>query len=237
MATTNERFIRTYEKLVEVVSWRAGIKPFAFVIKKAAASDHVVKKHASLLRYIGDIRNALQHPQQDSLKPAVVVSNAFLKETQDLLKYLQNSTTADSVGVSSKKIRKAHLDDRLGDLADEMKRRGFNHLPILDENGAVAGVFNEASVFNYLWTASKRTIYRDMLVSEIFSHCRLDAGQTETFQFVSPDTSLDKLTEVFLALGSLTRVGAVFVTDSGKEGEPLQRLITAWDVLATSSKK
>ena len=38
------------------------------------------------------------------------------------------------------------LTDRLGDLADEMKRGGFSHVPIVDERDAVIGVFNDAAV-------------------------------------------------------------------------------------------
>lgn len=243
MATMNERFIRTYEKLAKVMKFREGkkeraeTKAFPFAIAKAPGVDAVVKKNASLLTYIRDIRNLLQHPQQASLKPAVVVSAAFLKEAQDLLKYLQDPQTARSVGVSRKQIRTARLDDQIGGLADEMKRHGFTHLPILGKRGSVVGVFNEAAVFNYLWTESEMIIDRDMSVLDILSHCRLDADRTETFQFASPDTSLGELTELFLALDSHTRVGAVFVTDSGKRREPLRRLITAWDVLKTSNKK
>jgi len=39
--------------------------------------------------------------------------------------------------------------------------------------------------------------------------------------------------ERFIAIETpTTRVGAVFVTASGKRTEPLQRMITPWDVLA-----
>ena len=41
---------------------------------------------------------------------------------------------------------------------------------------------------------------------------------------------------MFLALESpTTRVGPAFVTASGKRTEPLQRQITAWDVLEATS--
>lgn len=137
-----------------------------------------------------------------------------------------------SLGVPRKRIKTAQLSDRLGDLADDMKSGGFSHVPILDTDDVLVGVFNEAAVFDYLWSENEKIVGRSMLVQEILPHCRLDANHTETFRFVSPRVPLEDLVDMFLALQSpTTRVGAVFVTASGKSTEKLQRLITPWDVL------
>ncbi|MER9568877.1 hypothetical protein NKI77_06770 [Mesorhizobium opportunistum] len=117
-----------------------------------------------------------------------------------------------------------------------MKRGGFTHVPILDERDTVIGVFNEAAVFHFLWAEPETIVGRQMKISDVFDSCSLDANRMETFRFLGPRTPLDSLIEMFLAVESpLTRVGAAFVTASGKETEPLQRLITPWDVLAMST--
>ena len=110
-------------------------------------------------------------------------------------------------------------------------------MPILDQGDVVIGVFNEAAVFNYLWAEAETIVGRGMQISDILNHCRLDANHTEIFTFVTPRTLFDDLFETFLAVrSSTTRVGAAFVTASGKKSEPLQRLITPWDVLAVSAE-
>ena len=188
-----------------------------------------------MLIYIRDVRNALQHPKHRSDGHAVQVSEAFLDEVQTLLSHLKKPPTASSVGVPRKKIKTANLTDGLGNLADEMKQDGFSHVPILDERDAVIGVFNEAAVFDCLWAETETIIGRQMQISEILRHCRLNAGHTENFRFVKPSTPIDDLAEMFLALESpTTRVGAAFVTASGKKTEPLLGLITPWDLLASS---
>lgn len=236
MSETTERFIRVYEELFQEVNRRAKASSHSLEIELASSRDGAVRKHASLLRYIRDIRNTIQHPGHRSRGPAVTVSPHFLEEVQQLLNHLRNPPTARSVGVPRAKIKIASLTDRLGDLAEEMKRRGFSHLPILDENDAVIGVFNEAAVFDHLWADSETIISRDMQVKDILPHCRLDSKHTETFDFVSPRETLDDLINKFTSIQTTTaRVGAVFVTASGKLTEPLQRLITPWDVLATSA--
>jgi hypothetical protein len=72
-----------------------------------------------------------------------------------------------------------------------------------------------------------------MKIKDILRHCRIDAQHTETFKFVRPATQVDDLAEMFKAIETpLTRVGAVFVTPSGKSEEPVHRLVTPWDVIA-----
>ena len=236
MSNPTESFIRTFEEIVTEVNHRAGATSSqSFEIEKAAERDGIVRNARRLLIYIRDVRNALQHPKHSSPGHAVQVSEAFLDEVQALLSHLKNPPTASSVGVLLKQIKTASLTDRLGDLADEMKQGGFSHVPILDERYAVIGVFNEAAVFDHLWAEAETIVDRQMQISDILPHCRLDADHTETFRFVKPRTPLDDLVEMFRALESpTTRVGAAFVTASGKKTEPLQRLITSWDVLGCS---
>ena len=232
MSNPTKSFIRTFEEIFTEVNHRAGApSSHSFEIAKGAERDGIVRKNRRLLVYIRDVRNALQHPKHSSEGDAVQVSEAFLDEVQALLSYLKKPPTASSVGVLRKQIKTASLTDRLGDLADEMKQGGFSHVPILDECDAVIGVFNEAAIFDHLWAETETIVGRQMQISDILPHCRLDADHTETFRFVKPRTPLDDLVEMFRALESpTTRVGAVFVTPSGKKTEPLQRLITSWDV-------
>jgi CBS domain-containing protein len=234
MSEATEAFIRAFEEIVEEVNRRAGrATSRAFEIEQAAERDATVRRNRDLLVYIRGVRNTLQHPKHRAPGHAVQVTPDFLAEVHALLRVFRNPPTANSVGVALGDIQTAKLDQRLGDLADLMKRRGFSHLPILDERNAVIGVFNEAAVFDHLWADSVTIIGREMQVEEILTHCSLDAGHTETFRFVRPGTPLDDLVGKFVSLSSpTTRIGAVFVTASGKSTEPLQRMITAWDVLA-----
>lgn len=233
MISTTERFIRFYEDLVGEVNQRAGASTsHTFEIERAASRDGLVRKQQSLLKYIRDVRHALQHPKHRSEGHALVISDAFLDEVESLLNHLRDPVRSGSLGVPRKEIKTAHVSENIGDLADEMKSGGFSHVPIVGEDDVVIGVFNEAAVFDYLWSESEKIVGRSMLVQEVLPHCRLDANHTETFRFVGPRVPLEDLVELFLALESpTTRVGAVFVTASGECTEKLQRLITPWDVL------
>jgi CBS domain-containing protein len=233
MSAPTESFIRAFEAIkIEVNRLARTPTSHAFEIERAASNHGAVKRNRTRLMYIRDVRNLLQHPRHGSSGHAVHISDAFLAETLALLSHLRNPPTADNVGVKRKQLKVAHVTDRLGDLADEMKLKGFSHLPIVDERDVIIGVFNEAAMFDHLWSEPETIVGRQMQISQVLDHCRLDADHTETFRFVRPGTSLDDLIEMFLSINSpTTRVGAIFVTPSGKADEPIHRLITPWDVL------
>ena len=233
MTETTEKFIRLFEELKAEVNQRANLPTsHSFEISEGAQRDVVINKRKDLLYYVKDVRNALQHPKHRSQGPAFLISKAFLAEVKALLDHLKNPVRSGSVGIPRKNIRTASLSDLLGNLAMEMKANGFSHVPILNENDVVVGVFNEAAVFDFLWSEDAKIIERTMSVEEILPHCRLDADHTETFRFVGPRVPIEELVDLFRAIQSpTTRIGAIFVTASGKETERLQRLITPWDVL------
>lgn len=237
MSTANESFIRLFEDIAREVNRRAGTPSSHSVeIEKACERDGLVRRNRTLLTYVRDVRNTLQHPKHRSNGDAVLVSQAFLDEVTALVNQLKNPPTANSVGVPRRNIKTAGFEDRLGDLAETMKAGRFTHIPILNDSDAVVGVFNEAAVFEYLWRDTETIVGRQMKIGDILDCCRLDSGHTESFRFVRPRAPIDDIVDMFAAVQSpSTRLGAVFVTASGREAEPLQRLITPWDVLSRSS--
>lgn len=238
MIDTNQEFIQTYEALSSTVNGYAGAaNSHSFEIEKAAHSNGLVRKNLALLKYIRDVRHALQHPKNSSTGHAFQISDAFLAETRTLLKHLKNPPNATSVGVPRKELMTTSLDGQLGQLAGEMKRRCFSHIPILNRDNILIGVFNEAAVFDHLWFAEETIIGKDMQIRDILAHCQLDAGHTETFRFVNPREPLDNLIDMFVAINEPnTRIGAVFVTASGSQKEAIHRMITPWDVLKTKKE-
>lgn len=234
MNNGNEEFIRVFEDLSDVINARAG-RPNAhsFELHEACRRDKGIEKHRSVLQYMRDVRNTLQHPKHNGSGSAVQVSQTFVDELEKLLRKLSRSSTANDVGVSKKDIRAARPEETLGSLADLMREKGFSHLPILGDKKQVVGVFNEAAVFAHLLRQGETIIGRNMRLSDIMDDCQIESPRTETFKFVSPRTLLRELQSIFLSLSTpFSRVGAVFVTSSGKAHEPVQRLITPWDILA-----
>jgi predicted transcriptional regulator len=234
MSDTTFEFISTFEALKAEINKRAGDpNAFEFKLDRAATNDRFVSNNRKKLQYIREVRDLLQHPQTNTPVRPFSISEGFLADTRDLLKRLANPPVAKDFWVPRASLTLARAGDRIGDLADTMRQRGFSHLPILDPSGAVVGVFNEAAVFAHLWKEEVTLIERGNTVADIMDSCSLGVVHTETFEFVRPVTPQDKLVDLFTKIPSpSTRVGAVFVTASGSPKDQLQGLITPWDVLA-----
>ncbi len=151
MSTTTEAFIQTFEKIKAEINRRAGAPDsFEFKLDSAANKDHFIKINSKRLRYIRDVRDLLQHPQNNTPERPFSISVGFLQEAQTLLARLTYPPAANDIWVGLASLTLAQQSDRIGDLVAIMKTKGYSHLPILNNSGAVIGVFNEAAVFAHL---------------------------------------------------------------------------------------
>jgi hypothetical protein len=233
MSTLNERFVRIFEEMKSEINRLAGRQEsYEMQLDLAAERSRQVARHRSLLRYVRDVRNAIQHPRHATPGHAVLISENFLKEVEGVLNSLKNPPRARTMCIPVGSLFTASLSSRIGNVAEEMRRRRFSHVPILDERRIVLGVFNEAAIFDYFWTDEILDASRDIQIAGIINHCKLDAGHTEVFDFVRPSTTQDELIAAFTGIKSESaRVGAIFVTPSGTANEPITGMLTPWDVL------
>lgn len=236
MSTTsgpNDQFLGLFEAIKKLVNEIAGIDSYELQLDVASERSRRVKDRLSDIRHVRNVRNILAHPQAQSGAPAVVVTPDLLNRTQRLLETLTTVRTANTAGVPLGKLFTATTDTRLITVADTMRDKRYSHVPVLDERKRVIGVFNESAIFDYLVKQTIIELTETMVVADIMDHCHLDAGHTESFRFIRPATTEDEMLDALINVeGEFTRVGALFVTPSGNPNEPLQRMVTVWDVMS-----
>ena len=247
----NKKFTDTCERLDKEIRNRIGKLP------KEKISDKDLKKDATLREKIGFLdnvrytRDVLSHNNTKTSFPFIVTKD-FLDEVNEFLKDLELKAEDiyipfKSITEANKSITAAKLGEKLGSIVDDMRKKSYSHIPIIDDNERVIGVFNEIAAFNYLWDNSIKSIDQNMRLSkDIFEYCRIEKREeleyveiyeivkpnvsVEDFGFVKPSISADKIKNLFKNPDSdRTRIGAVFVTQSGKKEGKLQGMITPWD--------
>lgn len=236
MSTTtgpNDQFLGLFEAIKKLVNAIAGIDSCELQLDAACERSRRVRERLSEIRHVRNVRNIIAHPQAQSGAPAVVVTPDLIHRTQRLLDTLTTVRTANTVGVPLGRLFTATTGTRLIAVADTMREKRYSHVPVLDERKRVIGVFNESAIFDYLVKQTIIELTEVMVVADVMDHCRLDAGHTESFQFIRPATTEDEMLDFLVNVeGDFTRVGALFVTASGTENEPLHRMITLWDVVS-----
>lgn len=235
MADPNEEFRQIFEEIKRTVNRIADLEDSHEIeLDAAIACSRRVQARRTELRYIRTVRNALSHPQQNSREPTFVISEGFLQSCRGVLKGISLAVRASDLGVNRTDLYTAEWTTPIHSLIATMREQKFSHIPILDAEGILLGVFNESAILDYLVASGMASLIEpDQTLTDILEHCRLGADHTETFRFVDHKATEDEVADIFLTVeGPFTRVGAVFVTPGASPHQPIQRMITAWDALS-----
>ena len=113
-----------------------------------------------------------------------------------------------------------------------MREIPSGHVPVLDEDGRVTGVFT-ANAFLYMMADRKgELIEKDYSFKDAEKYVAFDSHDSEVYRFVSRNLYVDELRDIFeKTYSGGKRLAMVFVTENGKEGEKLLGTISPWDVL------
>jgi CBS domain-containing protein len=237
VADLNTEFLQVFEAIKLVVNRLAGKENSReFELFEACQKNTRVRNRKPEIEYIKDVRNLLVHQVQSSGLPTFALTATFIDFCRNLHDQISQATTAGQLGVRNSDLCTATWASQIHPLISKMRSEKFSHIPILNNDGVAVGVFNESAILDYLIASGMSSLIEpEHTLKEIYKHCVIGADHVETFRFISPRASEEDVADIFLSVtGPFTRVGAVFVTPGAAPHEPIQRMITAWDVLSQS---
>ena len=185
-----------------------------------------------VLDYIREVRNVLQHRQRLEGDYAVVPSEGMLSTMRRIVERVEKLPCAYDLCTKTRMLLSAGPHDGMRKVMRGMVRRGFSHVPIL-EDGRVVGVLSERTLASYLLTDTIVEVDQEVTLDLVARLLPLDAHGSEVFAFVARDALATDVAAMFQdALERKERLGAVFVTHNGKQGERLLGMLTSWDMAA-----
>jgi len=111
-----------------------------------------------------------------------------------------------------------------------MNKYAYTHVPIIEE-GRFVGVFSENTVFSYIVNSMDCLLAKDAKIRDFSDFIPIDRHESESFAFVSRDTLVIDIEDMFAKeLRQEKRLAVVFITDNGDPNEKLLGLVTAWDI-------
>ena len=114
----------------------------------------------------------------------------------------------------------------------KMKTLPTGHVPVLDEEGRVCGVFTALSFLHIIADKKGKNLGSDYTFEDAGDYISLDFHDSEVYRFVSGSLYVDELKNIFeQTYSGGKRLAMVFVTSNGKESGKLQGIISPWDVL------
>ena len=125
------------------------------------------------------------------------------------------------------------LDSAIRPIVEKMVTNSYSHVPVLDADGKVIGVFSEGTMLEMNKAgigSDESTVMRDIAV-----YLPADRHTADVFRFVPKDVAVLYLR--FLcddALKKRERIGMFLVTENGKKEQPLIGILTVWDIADAS---
>lgn len=185
----------------------------------------------TMVAALWDIRNnVLAHNQ---LNPVVTLNQEHINSLERIRDKLAQKRQAQNIMIKGNQIFSAQWSDKVLPKVQVMLEKQYSHVPILDANRIYQGVFTgesmlKALVQDAIIEMDTGTCFKDFRPILDF-HIRGNAS--EQVLFTKPQTSIAKLAEqVAIHRDKHVKASLFIVTANGKPTEPVQGLITVWDL-------
>ena len=181
------------------------------------------------LMVLRKVRNALTHNPKLNGKPIVTLNEGVIPFLDDVIDRIKKLPTAANILIPRDDVFSGSLSDAIHGIVNEMLEKVFSHVPVLDVEGRVIGVFSESTMLEM----SKEGIKDDgnTTLGDVSKFLPCNRHTAEVFRFVPKNDPIAHLRHLCAeALSKRERIGMFFVTENGTSDEPLLGILTVWDI-------
>jgi len=222
---TCEAFLNAYRELEEALEAKYGQR--SGVVQSYAAGDG--SRYYEELTLFRETRNLLSHHARIDGEHPVLPSESSLKKLLEIVDFVKNPPVALSVATPRESLFLAKMTDSIFYISDVMESRGYSHIPILEGDGSLKGVFSVGTLLTFAKDNKSRS-FSDLKISDLEGYIPTEKHTTEKFAFCKRDAAAEDIKKLFTHKGPFKRrVAAVFVTSDGTPKGKLLGMITPWD--------
>jgi predicted transcriptional regulator len=237
----SDKFVNIYNELDK---WMRNIIGVGYemshtdLIRRIAGKDKTIRKYEEYLKSFANLRNAIVHNPKVNVFESIAEPHDSKVRLYESIKntVLHPPLAIDTIAVKSNEIKTTNSNQRALDVMRMMKEKTYTHIPVI-EDGVLIGVFSENTILSYMVKNEDILIERDATISEFIDFIPIDKHESEYFKFVSKNTLVIDIEEIFeRELEVKRRLGVIFITENGKSGEKILGLVTAWDIAGYTAK-
>lgn len=228
--TPTEQFLDLYKRIENELEKRYehGKRKYSSVVFEFIR-DQESEPIRDGLEICREIRNLLTHSANVGGVPVVEPSLYIVEMMGEILKYVEAPPLALEFATRGEQILKAKLSQKALRLMEVMSKNGFSHVPVT-ENGELFGVFSAGVIFQFTLNSNKR-IDKETTLAELKEYISIN-GHYENYAFLPKSTTYMEARKTFQHIKARNRrVSVAFITETGKQNEPLLGMVTPWDVL------
>ena len=198
-------------------------------VEKFLKKMHVEGVDFTRLMALRMVRNAFAHNPMLDGRPIVSLNAGVIPFLDDVIAHIKKLPMAANILIPRSAVFSGLLNDTIASVVETMLKNVYSHVPVLDAEGKVVGVFSESTMLEMNKAGIKDDGKTTLNAVAEFLPC--DRHVAEVFKFVPKNDSIAHIRHLCAeALQRHERIGMFFVTENGKSDELLLGILTVWDV-------
>lgn len=189
------------------------------------------KKFEKDINLIRKIRNLLSHGEcKIEGKVAIEINENIIEKFKEIISHLENPPLVTSRYITEMFV--VDLEEKLEKLIKVMNEKKISHVPVLDKDKKLIGVFSENTIFSKLSEDEIIEIGKEYKVKDYEKYIKLENHSSEYFDFVKRNEELASAQNLFnKSIKKDKKLVMLFVTRNGKKNEEILGILTPWDLL------
>ena len=189
------------------------------------------KKFEKDINLIRKIRNLLSHGEcKIEGKTAIEINENIIEKLKEIISLLENPPLVTSRYITEMFV--VDLEEKLEKLIKVMNEKKISHVPVLDKDKKLVGVFSENTIFSKLSEDEIIEIGKEYKVKDYEKYIKLENHSSEYFDFIKRNEELASAQNLFnKSIKKDKKLVMLFVTENGKKTEKILGIITPWDLL------
>jgi len=189
------------------------------------------KKFEKDINLIRKIRNLLSHGEcKVEGKTAIEINENIIEKLKEIISLLENPPLVTSRYITEMFV--VDLEEKLENLIKTMNEKKISHVPVLDKDKKLVGVFSENTIFSKLSDDEIIEIGKEYKVKDYEKYIKLENHSSEYFDFIKRNEELASAQNLFnKSIKKDKKLVMLFVTENGKKTEKILGIITPWDLL------
>lgn len=229
--TNADEYIQKFKELESVVKETFGLNDWDSVTNFLSKKDEY-RPFREEIKYCQEVRNLLQHKQKIGGEYPVEPTREMITFLEKTIDSLKNRKKCREIMIPLNRLCFKRTTDSIIETLFEMRKIPSGHVPVLDENNRVSGVFTAVSFLNIMADRRGKRIDPDFLFSEAEKYISFDHHDSEVYRFIKGDLYVDELKDIFEhTYSGGKRLAMVFITGNGKPDGKLLGTISPWDIL------
>jgi CBS domain-containing protein len=226
-----DHYLAIEKYLRRVYGSRGQYDTFLQLVTKAEKNHSVFSYYASDLREYGELRNAIVHNRAPSDNTIIAEPHSYVVERLGhIRKMIEDPLKIKDIMTSPVFIVKT--DQGIFSTAQTMYKNIYTHVPVYDK-GSFVGILSESALLRWVGyrTQSGEVLDKTNNIKAMVEFLDQPGNKFNDYIFLPRNTLILDAKQYFdTALRQGRRLGAVFITKTGKNTETIEGMLTAWDL-------